>query len=86
MDDHDVRSEARRERSLASGRLIGTGLVVLGLVFFVGQNTETVDVKWLFLSGDAPLWLMLVLAAVAGAVVSWGLGVTLRRRRRRRED
>jgi uncharacterized integral membrane protein len=82
VDDDDVRAEARRDRSFASGRLVVTGIVILALVFFVGQNTKSVDIKWLFFEGDAPLWLMLVLAALAGAVIALGLRYALRRRRR----
>ena len=83
MDDDDVRAEARGDRSIASGRLVVTGIVILALVFFIGQNTRSVDIKWLFFEGDAPLWLMLVLSALAGAVIALGVSMTLRRRRRR---
>jgi uncharacterized integral membrane protein len=83
MDDDDVRAEARREKSsIASGRLIITGIVILALVFFIGQNTDSVDIKWLFFEGDAPLWLMLVLSALAGAIIALGVSITLRRRKR----
>jgi uncharacterized integral membrane protein len=82
VDDHDVRAEGRREGPVASGRLIITGLVILALVFFVGQNTASVDIKWLFFEGDAPLWLMLVLSALAGAIIALGVSYTLRRRNR----
>jgi uncharacterized integral membrane protein len=83
MDHDDVRAEGKQKSSLASGRLIVTGLVILALVLFVGQNTKSVDIQWLFFEGDAPLWLMLVLAALAGAVIGWGVSVTLRRRHRK---
>jgi uncharacterized integral membrane protein len=82
VDDDDVRAEGRREKSLASGRLIITGVVILALVFFVGQNTDSVDIQWLFFEGDAPLWLMLVLSALAGAIIALGVSLTLRRRNR----
>jgi uncharacterized integral membrane protein len=83
VDDDDVRAEARRDGSFVSGRLVVTGIVILALVFFVGQNTKPVDIKWLFFEGDAPLWLMLMLAALAGAVIALGVSMSLRRRRRR---
>jgi uncharacterized integral membrane protein len=82
-DDDDVRAEGRREKSsIASGRLIITGIVILALVFFIGQNTKSVDIQWLFFEGDAPLWLMLVLSALAGAIIALGVSITLRRRNR----
>lgn len=83
MDHDDVRAEGKQKGTLASGRLIITGIVILALVLFVGQNTNSVDIKWLFFEGDAPLWLMLVLAALAGAIIAWGVSITLRRRHRK---
>lgn len=82
MDHDDVRAEGKQGGSFASGRLILTGIAILALVLFVGQNTNSVDIKWLFFEGDAPLWLTLVLAALAGAVIAWGVSITLRRRNR----
>ncbi len=82
MDHDDVRAEGRRERSANSGKFIVTGIVLLALLFFIGQNRRTVPIEWLFFSFEAPLWLMLVLAAVAGAILGAGLRFVLRRRNR----
>lgn len=83
MDEDDVRREARRERSANSGKFIGIGIVLLALLFFVGQNRQRVPIEWLFFSFTAPLWLMLILAALAGAVLGAGLRFVLNRRERR---
>jgi uncharacterized integral membrane protein len=56
---------------------------ILGLVatLFVFQNTESVAFNFLWFDFNAPLWLMLVVFAVVGAIVFMGL----QRRRRRRK-
>jgi len=58
-------------------------LAVVALVFVL-QNTEDVHVEFLWGDFEWPLWIMLVLFAVIGAVVFWAWNV--RRRRRRRDD
>ena len=60
--------------------LSGTGLL---LVFMI-QNTEDVNVTFLFWDFTMPVWLLTLGAAVLGAFVWLGLGI-LRRHRRRRE-
>ena len=54
------------------------------LVVFMIQNTEDVTVDFLFWSFTSPLWLLILVAAVIGAFVWFGLDV-LRRHRRRKE-
>ena len=53
---------------------------LLALVFIL-QNLDSVDVEFLWLDFTMPLWLLLVVFAVIGAVVYWGVE---RRRRARR--
>lgn len=85
MDHDDVRTDGKQEGSRASARLIITGVVIVALLLFVGQNTDNVSVNWLVFSGDAPLWLMLVLAAAAGAVIALGVNMNLQRRQRKKD-
>ena len=56
---------------------------VVGLLalIFILQNLDSVDVEFLWLDFTMPLWLLLVVFAVIGAVVYWGVE---RRRRARR--
>jgi uncharacterized integral membrane protein len=67
-----------------SKELVGwvvAGLIVLGLVAFVFQNTRRVRVEWLFWERRMWLWLVVLVSAVAGAVLARVIG-WLRRRRR----
>ena len=53
-----------------------------GLVIFMLQNTEDVTVKFLFWKFTWPVWLLVLVAAVVGAIVWLGLGILRRHRRR----
>lgn len=65
-------------------RLIVVALVALGLIAFVVQNTDSTPVTWLMFEGSAPLWVVIIAAAVAGAVLSELGGYLMRRRKRRK--
>ena len=58
------------------------------LVTFMLQNTEDIRIDFLFWHFTWPLWLVVMLSAVLGALVWFGLGVMRRHRRRkeRRQD
>jgi uncharacterized integral membrane protein len=64
------------------------GLVLLLLVVFIAQNTQKVEVSFLGWTGDTPLAVALLVAALAGlflAVVAGALRIWQLRRRVRRE-
>ncbi|QYJ02814.1 lipopolysaccharide assembly protein LapA domain-containing protein [Nocardioides panacisoli] len=67
--------------------LTGFGVVLVLLIIFIAQNTQSVRVSFLSWSGQAPLAVVL-LAAVAGAILACAIAGTLRilqlRRRVRR--
>ena len=71
----------QRTAKTAIGKLIGAALVAFALIAFVVQNTDSTPVQWLFIDRSAPLWLIIVISAVAGAVLSEILGWIIRRRR-----
>jgi len=77
-------SENRRLGGGAIATLVGLGL----LVVFMLQNTEDIRVDFLIWHFTWPLWLVVMLSAILGAFVWFGLGVLRRHRRRkeRRED
>jgi uncharacterized integral membrane protein len=83
-----TRSATEREASKVSAgaiaSLLGGGL----LLIFVFQNTQRIDLDFLFWTFTWPLWLLTIVAAVLGALVWFGAGVMRRHRRRkaRRED
>jgi len=64
----------------AIASLSGVGL----LVIFMLQNRDDAQVDFLFWNFTWPLWLLILVSAVAGALVWLGLGV-MRRHRRRKE-
>ena len=74
------------------GRLGGGAIASLAgialLVIFMLQNTNDVRLDFLFWHFTWPLWLVVMLSALLGALVWFGLGVMRRHRRRkeRRQD
>lgn len=84
-DERDpvLRGNARSTAKLSGGAVASLGGLGL-LVVFMAQNTERVTLRFLVVDFRWPVWLVVLLSAVVGAVVWFGAGV-LRRRRRRRE-
>ena len=79
MSDEPIVEKARESTGLPT--VIGAALVAIALIAFIGQNRDGAEVSWLFLDGTWPLWLVIVIAAVLGAVLSEVLGWLIRRRR-----
>jgi uncharacterized integral membrane protein len=68
--------------------VVGLGLVLLFLVIFIAQNTQSVSVSFLGWSGQTPLAVALLIATVAGlflAAVAGSLRILQLRRRVRRD-
>jgi len=68
--------------------VVGLGLVLLLLVVFIAQNTQTVNVAFLGWEGTAPLSVTLLVAAIAGLFLAVAAGTLriLQLRRRVRRD
>lgn len=60
--------------------LIGVALIVL----FAVQNTESTTIDFLWLSGDFPLSIVILVTAVASALFALTAGALSKRRRRKR--
>ncbi|MEU2348697.1 lipopolysaccharide assembly protein LapA domain-containing protein [Modestobacter sp. NPDC049651] len=81
-------------RSTRTGRVwvgvCAAALIAVALLVFMVQNTQTVQVTFLGLSGSTSLALMLLIAAVGGILLTLLLGsvriLQLRRAVRRRRD
>jgi uncharacterized integral membrane protein len=76
-------------RPPAKGRRLGAGAIAslsgLGLLLiFMIQNAERVRFDFLVWKFTWPLWLLIMVSALLGALVWLGLGV-MRRHRRRKE-
>lgn len=80
MSEESVADESRESIGLVT--LISAAVIAVALVAFVVQNRSDTEVTWLFIEATSPLWIVIVVAAVAGAVLSEVLGWLLRRRRR----
>jgi len=74
----DAAEGRRRLSGGAIASLSGIGV----LIIFMVQNTEDVTVDFLFWSFTWPLWLLILVVAVVGAFVWFGVGVIRRHRRR----
>ena len=63
--------------------MILLGLVSVLFVVFLAQNTDTVPVQFLWLDGEPPLFVVLLVTMTATALVTLGVAGIWRRRRRR---
>lgn len=78
MADHDEEriAEPHREhhRVADTGRTLRgilAGVILAAFVALGIDNRREVRVGWVFGDGDAQLWLVLVMAVLAGAVIGW---------------
>jgi uncharacterized integral membrane protein len=78
----------QKERARLGGGAIATIIGGAGLLIFMLQNRDDIRVDFLWWDFTWPLWLVILVSAVVGALVWFGLGVLRRHRRReeRRED
>ena len=84
MTDELLEDEGAGGAGGSQAKLLIAALVAVGLAAFIVQNTDSTPVTWLVFDGSAPLWIVILAAAVAGAVLSEMGGWMLRRRKRRR--
>jgi uncharacterized integral membrane protein len=70
-----------RSDTFRVGVVIGT-LVTIAVVVLIAQNGESARLDWLMFTFSSPLWIMLVLTLLSGAVV-WELAKMLWHRSRR---
>lgn len=77
-----------KEGARLSGGAIASLVGIAALVIFMVQNTNDVKIKFLVWNFTWPVWLVVLVSAVVGALVWFGLGVMRRHRRRkeRRDD
>jgi uncharacterized integral membrane protein len=71
----DTLMETQEEQRSAQRRGISLGLVVgvlitAAIAALIAQNTNTATIRWLTVEGDVPIWLLLFVTALAGAVLA----------------
>jgi uncharacterized integral membrane protein len=60
-----------RIRAAQTIRVVVWLVVLAVLVVFAALNTDKVSVDWAFDTTDVPLWLVIAISAVAGAVIGY---------------
>jgi len=80
-DDETVTSARKVDRDVRAW-LIVAGLALLAAVIFVVQNSNKVEMDFLFFGGSQPLWLVIVLSMVLGALFGQGIGLVRGRRKK----
>ena len=83
MSDEILGGEGSAKKRGGREQLLAVAIVAAGFGAFIIQNTDSTPVTWLIFTSSAPLWVVVVLAAVAGAVLSELGGYLIRRRRQR---
>lgn len=73
------------KNSFRTGAILGA-IVTVAVVLLIVQNGESVQLDWIVFHFRTPLWIMLLLTAVAGAVVWEVVKTTFRRTRRSRRE
>ena len=61
------------------------GIVALAIGAFIGQNTNKVKIDWAFFHFSAPLWLLILVVLIIGALLD-RLAMLITRHRRNRRD
>ncbi len=64
--------------------IVGIVLAALAVIFIL-QNTNDVEINFLFWDFTFGMWLALLIALVFGLVIGWGLHVWQGRRKRKRD-
>jgi uncharacterized integral membrane protein len=84
-DDSSTVTGARKKERDVPARLI-VGVIALALaVVFVVQNRDEVETNFLFLHGSQPLWFLIIINLLLGALLGQAIGM-LRRRSKKDDD
>ena len=75
MNDQTQRQHNETAERQHDGRAIARFVLIAGiiviLVLVALDNTDDVRVGYVFGDANAPIWMVLVLAAVAGVIIGW---------------
>ncbi|MDK1026276.1 MAG: LapA family protein [Actinomycetota bacterium] len=81
--DEDLATDRKSRRVPVRATL--AGVVTLAAGIFLLQNQDETHMEFLGFTGTVPLYAVIVISMVLGAVMGWLAGF-IRRRRRRRSD
>ena len=81
----DGRGDWSEKREGPSTKVIVAIVIAIVLVLFILQNGHRTQLSFLFLDGEYPLWILIVVGAVLGFAVGWLLSAARGRRRSRRD-
>ena len=81
--DRTSYSAVESRGTTVSIKLVVAVLILVGVTFFVFQNTQTVPLRWLFFEFSMPLWGLTLILFGAGMLMGWALYVRRLRRRAR---
>jgi uncharacterized integral membrane protein len=82
-DSSAVSGAKGKDRDVPARLIIGVLALALAVVFVV-QNRDEVETNFLFLHGSQPLWFLIVINLVLGALLGQGVQALWERRKRRR--
>jgi uncharacterized integral membrane protein len=78
----DLPSEGRK---ISPGIIVALVIGVLLLIFIV-QNDDDTPVTWIFTDTETPLWVVILVSAIAGYLIGQFIEAGIKRRRRNRRD
>jgi len=81
LDDETVTSARKVDRDVRTWVIIA-GVALLAAVIFVVQNSNEVEMDFLIFGGSQPLWLVIVLSMVLGALFGQAIGLVRGRRKK----
>lgn len=83
-DSATVSSGKEKGRDIPVRLIVGLIALVLAVIFVV-QNRDEVETNFLFVHGTQPLWFLILINLLLGALLGQAIGV-LRRRKKKDDD
>jgi uncharacterized integral membrane protein len=84
-EESSAQGPIERKEPVSAGtivRLVIAAIVLIAIIVFCFSNTDSTNIDYLFGDADTPLFVVVALSGVAGALVG-GLATWIRHRRRR---
>jgi len=79
------RGDLQPQRKETNWKAWGLGVLVVLVIIFIAQNSQSVNVKFLFVDTTTPLIFALVITTILGMIIGY-VGPVVRRHRRGGED